>query len=317
MVPEDIADRLYAAQPEGFVAARDEASAAAKAAGDTGLAKEIAKLRKPTIAAWLVNLLALRRPDLVAEFADLAEALRAAQRNLEGDQLRELSSQRRSAVSSLVNQARKLALEAEPGMESGKLPLADVEATLTAALSDTDVASQLRSGRLVRSVSYAGFGEVPRPRLRLVTGGAAPTKAATTGKPTVAAAPEADADAEAAIDRVAVRRELAAARTGQKRADAELERAAAAEDDGARALAKIVAQIAELDKRRLAADEELSRRKLARKSAERAASAARRRVGEAQAALEAIDPPDARAADRVGGTGRADRKRVRQAQSGG
>jgi hypothetical protein len=317
MVPEDTADRLYAAPPEGFVAARDEAVAAARAAGDLGLAKEIAKLRKPTIAAWLVNLLALRRPDLVAELAELAEALRAAQRDLKGDQLRELSTKRRTAVSSLVSQARELALEAEPGMESSKLPLAEVEATLTAALADTDVATQLRSGRLVRAVSYAGFGEVPRPRLRLVTGGAAPTKAAATSAGKLAAAPEVDAEAERAIDRAALRRELAAARTGQKRAEAELERAAAAEDDGARALAKVVAQMADLEKRRSAADQELSRRKLARKSAERGASAARRRVGEAEGAMEAIESSHAPDAERVGVQGRADRKRVPEAQSGG
>ena len=46
-----------------------------------------------------------------------------------------------------------------------------MEATLNAALADAEVAEQVRSGRLLRAASYAGFGEVPRPQLRLVTGG--------------------------------------------------------------------------------------------------------------------------------------------------
>ena len=45
----------------------------------------------------------------------------------------------------------------------------DEMATLQAALSDTAIAEQVRSGRLTKAVTYAGFGEVPRPRLRLVT----------------------------------------------------------------------------------------------------------------------------------------------------
>src|SRR5690242_10980815 len=55
-VPAEIAERLYAAEPHLFVAGRDAAVAAARAAGDTRGAAAIAALRKPTVAAWLVNL---------------------------------------------------------------------------------------------------------------------------------------------------------------------------------------------------------------------------------------------------------------------
>jgi hypothetical protein len=168
-VPVEIADRLYALPPEEFVAARNEEVATARDAEDRAGAAAIAKLRKPTVAAWLVNLLALRRPELVAELVDLAARLRLAQRELRGDELRELSSRRRAAIAALVGQARALAVAAQPGLAGVKLPVADVEATLTAALSDEEVAGQVRSGRLVRAIAYAGFGEVPRPRLRLVT----------------------------------------------------------------------------------------------------------------------------------------------------
>ncbi|TDC59013.1 hypothetical protein E1258_19570, partial [Micromonospora sp. KC207] len=169
--PQNLLRRLYTEPPEKFVATRDAAVAEARRSGDPATAREIARLRRPTVAAWLVNLLALRRPELVADLTQLAEALRCAQRDLRGPRLRELSAQRRAAVAALVAEARRLAADAEGGPPAGKLPLGEVEATLNAALSDTEVAGQVRSGRLLRAASYAGFGEVPRPQLRLVTGG--------------------------------------------------------------------------------------------------------------------------------------------------
>ncbi|MFC8906252.1 hypothetical protein, partial [Micromonospora sp. NPDC057140] len=172
--PQDLLRRLYTEPPETFVATRDAAVAEARRSGDPATARQIARLRRPTVAAWLVNLLALRRPELVADLTRLAEALRAAQRDLRGPRLRELSAQRRAAVAALVAEARRLAADAEGGPPAGKLPLGEVEATLNAALSDAEVAEQVRSGQLLRAASYAGFGEVPRPQLRLVTGGEEP-----------------------------------------------------------------------------------------------------------------------------------------------
>lgn len=287
-VPNELADRLYAAHPETFIAERDRAAADARLAGDRELAAAIGKLRKPTVAAWLVNLLALRRPDLVAELAELAGQLRAAQRDLRGDELRELSAQRRAVVSALVQQARAVAVGEQPELTRAKLPLADVESTLAAALADEQVAEQVRSGRLVRTVEYTGFGEVPRPRLRLVTEGAAATEASRAPRPGAERDEQRQrAEAERAA-RADAEQALARARTEHEEAEAQLRRAAAAEQDGARVLAELEAELAELQRRRAAAEEELSRRKLARKAAERAVSAARRALGEAQAAVESL-----------------------------
>ena len=57
--------------------------------GRPGGGPQFARLRKPTVAAWLVNLLALRRPELVADLVGLAEELRSAQRELRGARLRD------------------------------------------------------------------------------------------------------------------------------------------------------------------------------------------------------------------------------------
>jgi hypothetical protein len=166
----DTARDLYALPPDEFVAARDEAVKQARASGDRQLAAAIAKLRRPTVGAWVLNRLARERPDLLDELVELGEALRSAQRDLRGEELRELTMQRRSVVSRLTREAARLA---QRGYGRGDLPLSEIEATLTAALADPDVADQVRAGLLAKPVAYAGFGETPRPRLRLVQGGGA------------------------------------------------------------------------------------------------------------------------------------------------
>lgn len=292
----DLVQQLYSTPPDRFVAARDAAAAEARKAGDPKTAREIAKLRRPTVAAWLVNLLALRRPELVADLAQLAEALRSAQRELRGPRLRELSAQRRAVVGALVAEIRKLAAQIEGAPPAGKLPLAEIEATLNAALSDTEVAEQVRAGRLLRATSYAGFGEVPRPQLRLVTGGEETEPEPPRperGRPDRAALRAEQADRAARVERErrrrALEKELAKARTDQERAEAELAGAAAAERDGAAALDAVEAELAELERRRAVVEQELSRSKLARRAAERTLTAARRRTGEVEAAVEALD----------------------------
>ncbi|SCF37028.1 hypothetical protein GA0074695_6199 [Micromonospora viridifaciens] len=293
--PPELVQRLYATPPDRFVAARDAAVAEARRAGDPKAAREIGRLRRPTVAAWLVNLLAIRRPELVADLAQLAESLRAAQRELRGGKLRELSAQRRAVVGALVSEVRKLAAAEPDAPPAGKLPLGEVEATLNAALSDTEVAEQIRAGRLLRATHYAGFGEVPRPQLRLVTGGEAEppvrdraAEQAEARRTRDERAAERAARAERAKRRRALERELAQARGDLDRAEQELTEAARSERDGSATLDRIETELAELERRRAVAEQELSRAKLARRGAERSVTAARRRSGEVEAALEAL-----------------------------
>jgi hypothetical protein len=167
----DVVARLYCVPPDEFIAERDDAVGAAKRAGDRELAARIGRLRKPTIAAWLVNLLSHQRPDLIGELLALGDELRAAQRELRGDALRQLSLRRRATISALAREARDLAVAAGRPVRD-KLPLAEVEQTLTAALADAYIAGEVRAGTLTKPMDYAGFGELPRPRLRLLKGGA-------------------------------------------------------------------------------------------------------------------------------------------------
>ncbi|WP_018254225.1 hypothetical protein [Salinispora mooreana] len=287
--------QLYRTPPDRFVAARDEAVAEARRAGDVPAAREIARLRRPTVAAWLVNLLALERPELVADLGQLAESLRSAQRELRGAQLRELSTQRRAVVGALLAEVRSLATAVPGAPPPGKLPLGAVESTLNAALSDVEVAEQVRSGRLLRAASYAGFGEVPRPQLRLVTEEPAPPSRTPGGDRSAPRARQAEraARVESERRRRALATELAKARTDQERAEAELAGAAEAEQGGVDGLAAIEIELAEVERQRAVAEEELSRAKSARRAAERAVIVARRRTGEVEAALEAFAEEEA------------------------
>ena len=298
---DELIRRLYEAPPENFVAGRAQAVADARRAGDKDAAKRLAALRKPTVAAWLVNLLALRRPDLIEDLVELATALRQAQRSLKGDELRELSTQRRQVVSALVRAAQQLAVEDDPALKGAKLPMAEVEATLTAALAEPQIAEQVRTGRLVKAATYAGFGEVPRPRLRLVTADSSEEPAEEEEEPEdeeprrVSAIDERrrraeeKARAERAEKRRELKRQLTAARSADAKARTALERAEEAERNASHAVDELEEQIAELERQRIVAQAEVSRRKLARRSAERDASAARRQVGDVEAALEDLE----------------------------
>ena len=301
---DELIQQLYESPPDGFVAARTAAILEARRAGDRATAKRLAALKKPTVAAWVVNLLALRRPELIEELVELSGALREAQRGLNGEALRELTAQRRQVVSALVAAAGKLARAEEPGL---KLPLGEVEATLTAALAEPEIAAQVRTGRLIRAATYAGFGEVPRPRLRLVTDEAADD----TDDDEEAADDEEDGEVvefpkQTARERAAaerrrreheqrrreLRRQLSAAQAAERRADEQLERAEAAERDAGHLVDDLDAELAELERRRTEAQADVARRKQARRLAEREAAAARREVGDVQAALEDLEPDE-------------------------
>jgi hypothetical protein len=256
-VPDELLDRLYELPPEQFIAARDEAVAAARKAGDPATATAIGKLRRPTVAAWLVNLLARKRADLVGELLTLGEQLRAAQHDLRGEELRELSGRRRAAIGGLVQQARRLARDAgRSGREH--LPPTDIEATLTAALAEPEIAEAVRSGTLERAVDYAGFGEVPRPKLRVIEG----------GKPDAPPAPPADRPAQ----RAAAEKAAEAARTRAKEAQAELRRATEAEEAAARVFNDLNKQLDELKERHAQAQVDLRQARMRLKAAQRAAA---------------------------------------------
>ncbi|WP_067862040.1 hypothetical protein [Nocardia shimofusensis] len=175
---EEVAVDLYGRVPADFVAARNERVAAATRAGDKRLAAAIGALRKPTLTAWAVNLLARRSPDEVSALLSLGEALRRAQRELSGEQLRALTTQRRHAVSALARRASELT--AEQGKRLPENAIREVVQTLNAALADPDIAERVRAGTLATAATYSGFGPAG-PDLVAVDGGANERPSRTRG----------------------------------------------------------------------------------------------------------------------------------------
>lgn len=151
-----VADELYGLVPAEFRAVRDERVSQARAAGDRDLAGAIAKLRKPTVSAWLVNQLAREATGELASLVELGEALREAQRTLDGGTLRELSTRRRGQVSALVRQAKQLA-RARRQTVSAQVER-EVAASLDAAVADQDAADAVMAGQLTSALYHVGLG---------------------------------------------------------------------------------------------------------------------------------------------------------------
>lgn len=151
-----MARELRTGDPVEFVTARDAAAARARESGDAQLADRIKKLRKPTTAAWAVNLLADREPGELRALHDLGERLRNAQRELRGDELRDLAAERTRLLDRLTSRAVELA--AERGHELAPAGREQVSHTLTAALSDPEAAAEVQEATLTKPLEYSGFG---------------------------------------------------------------------------------------------------------------------------------------------------------------
>ncbi|GIH70022.1 hypothetical protein [Sphaerimonospora thailandensis] len=131
----------------------------AKVAGETRLAREIGRLRRPTTAAWAVNQLARRHPDDLAGLLEVGERLREAWRRQDADALAALGRRRTRITAGLIRVIRQDA-EAD-GRPLPPAAVAEIERTLDAAVVDEEAAGEVRRGRLVRPLSYSGFAPAP------------------------------------------------------------------------------------------------------------------------------------------------------------
>ena len=246
---EDVAAELYGLDTGEFIEARDARARAAREAGDRALATKIGSLRRPSVAAWAINLLVRDAPAEVGALLDLGAALSDAQRRLSGDRLRDLTAQRRLAVNALADKAGRVA--DEHGRPLSATVLREIGETLNAALADPAVAERVRTGTLTATAKYEGFGP------------AGPALAAVPEPPT----PTPDPDTVA-------RREL-------EQALADLESATRATDSAHAELDLRTAELARLDDRLTALRRELDDVEQQRRfaaSAERAAREALRKA---------------------------------------
>ncbi|KTS04445.1 hypothetical protein [Microbacterium testaceum] len=270
LVDEAAAD-LLALPPARFTAARAERAAAA--AGPVG--RRIAKLRKPTVAAWAVNLLV--RDGRLGEAVELSRALQEAQDDLDAAELARLGKQRRQLVAALARRAGELAAEAGTPLSAAMAE--SVEKTVNAAVVDPEVAAAVLTGRLVSPIDLAtldagGLGDAVAGSVPQGVAASPPRDdlaARRARKAAERAVREAErAHADAARESAAADRRLATAR---ERADRARERV-----EGLRAdLARAEADAAD-------ADAVVGQRESEQKEAAAAARVAQRAVERAEAA---------------------------------
>jgi hypothetical protein len=152
------ADELYGLTPSKFTSLRDARAADAQKAGDPELSKSIKQLRRPTISAWLANLLVRQRSQEISQLLEVGTAMRRAQSDLAANDMRALSEQRRQLVRALATEAKGLADEL--GQPVNDSSIQELEGTLEAALADSAASDSLQTGCLTKPLSYSGFGPV-------------------------------------------------------------------------------------------------------------------------------------------------------------
>ncbi|QLY28735.1 hypothetical protein [Nocardia huaxiensis] len=264
MTLDEAAAELYGIPPAEFVAARTEWVRRAREAGDKTLATAIGTLRRPTVAAWAVNLLAREAPEEVGALLDLGEALREAQRRLSGEQLRALTTRRQQVVNALTRKAVELA--AARGQRLSESVARDIGGTLQAALADPEVGDQVRSGTLTAAATYDGFG--PAALVSVPAGRkSAPAGAGETASRTIEKANE---QPEQPDPQEALRRELEETLTDLESARAAVASAESDHDTAAAGLAESDTRVAALrtelghaeDQRRFTAAAERSTREV-------------------------------------------------------
>ncbi len=211
MALSDDVDALYGLPLDEFTQARNDLARRLRKERASDDAAEVAALRKPTAAAWVVNQLVRERPEEVRALLAAANEIRAGAEDGDG--------QFREAVDRLARGAREIL--ASSGRTSSDHVVQDVVTTLRAVAATEPEA--LETGRLTEGREASGFDALA---------GAAPKRAPRRREKPQPAKDEAP---QRSIDRAAVdaaRKALSEARTEAR----ELQRAAvAAERDAERA----------------------------------------------------------------------------------
>ena len=155
------ANDLYGLPLDRFVAERGALAKTLRGERRTDEAARIAALRKPSVAAWVVNQLVRTQSRAVATLFTAGDELHNAQAELlagrgDADALREARRRERDAVDDLTQVARGLL--SSDGQEPTQATLDRVSETLHAAALDDDARAQARDGCLERELRWVGFG---------------------------------------------------------------------------------------------------------------------------------------------------------------
>jgi hypothetical protein len=240
-------DQLYGLTPGEFTAARNALAKELRTEGQRDEAGQVAKLRRPTIAAWAINQVVRIHGDRFAALLDAGQQVRRAQRRalsgVRDSGLREATRTRRQLIDELTDLAAQALAEQGSSAESHR---GDIAATFDAASADDDAAEVVHAARLAAPLPVASdFGGVDA--LAVLP---SPEPPQTAQAPAAAGAPgdtDTDTDTDTEREHAAqrrreairavdeARREVAKAEEAASAAEDEALECAAAADDAARA----------------------------------------------------------------------------------
>lgn len=258
-----IAEELYSLPPAEFTAARNARATGAEA-------RAVKALRKPTAAAWAVNLLV--RDGQLADAVELSAALREAQDDLDAAELARLGRQRRALVSALADRAATLAEDA--GVTLSAAARDDVEKTINAAVVDAAAAAAVLTGRLVKPLEAGSLDD-----LTDAVGGSLPGAVAPPPRDDLSERRARKAAEKAAreAERIAseAEREKARAAAQRDKARERLEHLRERVDELRRDLERVESEAADAEERLAVREKEFADAAAAARTAESAARAAR------------------------------------------
>jgi hypothetical protein len=197
---------LYGLPLERFVAERSGLAKELRSQGRREEAATVAKLPKPSVAAWAVNQLVRTQHRAIAELFEAGDALQSAQSDVisgrgSASALREAADRERAAVRTLSAAARGL-LTGEGHALTGAT-LERVTETLHAAALDPEARDEVHDGCLTRELKHIGLGSGSPPAAAPRRSGRARDQAERERRARLEAARKAEADARHAAEHAA------------------------------------------------------------------------------------------------------------------
>jgi hypothetical protein len=154
VIPEE-ADRLYGLPLADFVPERTELAKRLRADGRRDEAAAVAKLAKPTVAAWAANQVLRTQGRAARELLAAGDALAVAK----ADGLRAAITRHREALATMVDAARGL-LDPD-GKSLSQTTVERVQQTLNAVSLDPELREEGGAGRLTKEHAFSGLPKAP------------------------------------------------------------------------------------------------------------------------------------------------------------
>lgn len=147
------AEFLFELKPEAFTAERDRLAKELKKSGDDEESAAVKALKRPSVTAYALNLVARRHGKLIEDLLDAGERMRTATSRGKMD---EAKADRQKAIALITGQAAELMGEEDRPVTAQVRE--KITETLLAAATDDETRESLKSGTLLKEAVSSGFG---------------------------------------------------------------------------------------------------------------------------------------------------------------